>query len=193
MDADFAELINRIRAGDPDAAAQLVRQFESAVRVAVRARLFDPNMRRQFDSMDICQSVLASFFVRAAAGQYELERPAQLVALLTKMAQNKLAWHVRHNLRQRRNVRRSEAANVEAVEIHSTEPDPARRMQGQELLQDAWQRMTPQLREVASRRVDGQTWEQVANAMGGTVGARKKQFQRGIDEIARELGIDDVI
>jgi hypothetical protein len=31
--------------------------------------------------------------VRVAAGQYELERPAQLVALLTKMAHNKLAWH----------------------------------------------------------------------------------------------------
>jgi hypothetical protein len=51
--------------------------------------------------------------------------------------------------------------------------------------------MDSQLREIASRRVNGQTWEQVASAMGGTVGARKKQFQRGIDEIARELGIDD--
>jgi DNA-directed RNA polymerase specialized sigma24 family protein len=39
--------------------------------------------------------------------------------------------------------------------------------------------------------VDGQTWRQVADAMGGTVGARKKQFQRGLDEIAQELGIDD--
>jgi RNA polymerase sigma-70 factor (ECF subfamily) len=191
MHTEFECLIGRVRAGDADAATELVRRFESPVRVAVRARLFDSEMRRQFDSMDICQSVLASFFVRVAAGQFELQRPAQLVALLTRMAQHKLAWHVRHNLRQRRDIRRSEAAGTDVSQLCSTAPDPARRMQGKELLEKTWQRMDPQMREIASRRVDGQTWRQVADAMGGTVGARKKQFQRGLDEIAQELGIDD--
>ena len=32
-------------------------------------------LRRLFDSMDISQSVFASFFIRAALGQYELDRP----------------------------------------------------------------------------------------------------------------------
>jgi RNA polymerase sigma-70 factor (ECF subfamily) len=191
MSTDFERLIQRIRAGDADAAAELVRQFESAVRVAVRARLFDPDMRRQFDSLDICQSVLASFFVRAASGQYELQRPAQLVALLTKMAHHKLAWHVRHHLRQRRDVRRAECSQAETLISPSPDFDPARKAQGRELLEKTWERMTPQLREMAVRRVEGQTWEEVANSMGGTVDARKKQFHRGLDEIARELGIDD--
>jgi hypothetical protein len=31
---------------------------------------------------DICQSVMASFFVRAAAGQFNLERPDELIRLL---------------------------------------------------------------------------------------------------------------
>jgi hypothetical protein len=53
--------------------------------------------------------------------------------------------------------------------------------------------MDAPLREMASLRVSGQTWEQIASAMGGTVAARKKQFQRGLDVIARGLGIDDVI
>jgi RNA polymerase sigma-70 factor (ECF subfamily) len=39
--------------------------------------------------MDICQSVLASFFVRAAVGQFELDRPEPLVGLLIGMARNK--------------------------------------------------------------------------------------------------------
>jgi RNA polymerase sigma-70 factor (ECF subfamily) len=47
-----------------------------------------------FDSMDICQSVLASFFVRAAAGQYDLQEPGQLIALLFRMARHKLAHQV---------------------------------------------------------------------------------------------------
>src|SRR5262249_56178886 len=93
----FAEFLARVRRGDAPAAEELVRQYETAVRVAVRARLNNPTLRRQFDSVDVCQSVLASFFVRAAAGQYDLEGPAQLVALLVKMARNKLASPVRHH------------------------------------------------------------------------------------------------
>jgi hypothetical protein len=37
--------------------------------------------------------VLGSFFVRAALGQYELNRPEQLFKLLASMAHNKLVFH----------------------------------------------------------------------------------------------------
>src|SRR5882672_7102445 len=96
----FADLLKRVRGGDSDAASELVRIYESAIRVAVRTRLSDPELRRQFDSMDVCQSVLASFFLRAAAGQYDLHDPEQLVALLTQMARNKLAMHARSQYQQ---------------------------------------------------------------------------------------------
>src|SRR5262245_28986230 len=87
----FTESMRRIRAGDEQAAAELVRQYEPLIRRAVRLRLEDQRLRRVFDSMDICQSVLASFFVRSAAGQYDLEQPEQLLNLLVRMARNKLA------------------------------------------------------------------------------------------------------
>src|SRR5260221_3136505 len=60
-------------------------------RRAIRFRLADTNLARLLDSMDICQSVLASFFLRAAAGQFDIEQPQQLVKLLVAMARNKLA------------------------------------------------------------------------------------------------------
>ncbi len=53
-------------------------------------RLTDPSLYRLLDSMDVCQSVLLSFFVRAAAGQYDLEQPQELLKLLVVMAWNKL-------------------------------------------------------------------------------------------------------
>jgi DNA-directed RNA polymerase specialized sigma24 family protein len=190
MDSAFEDLIRRVRAGDTDAATALVCQFESAVRVAVRARLFDAEMRRQFDSMDICQSVLASFFVRVAAGQFELHTPSQLVALLTKMAQNKLAWHVRYNRQQRRDIRRVQPETGEAMRRSSGDGDPARQVEVKELLERTWQNMDFNLREIASRRLDGQSWTQVAAALGGTAGARRKQFERGLNEIAERLGVD---
>src|SRR5437016_2617937 len=71
----FQDLIRRVRAGDPEAATALVRRYEPAIRRIVRLRLRDRRLRRSFDSLDICQSVLHSFFARAALGQFDLHRP----------------------------------------------------------------------------------------------------------------------
>src|SRR5438270_8122393 len=87
----FTDLIRRVRAGDERAAAELVRQYEPLIRREVRLRLTDLRLARAFDSMDVCQSVLASFFVRTAAGQYDLGGPADLLRLLVRMTRNKLA------------------------------------------------------------------------------------------------------
>ena len=79
---NFDELIRRVRAGDEEAATVLVRRYEPAIRRAVRFRLTDARLGTLLDSMDVCQSVLASFFIRAASGPYELETPGQLRRLL---------------------------------------------------------------------------------------------------------------
>src|SRR5580704_8003946 len=107
---DFQVLLRRVRAGDGQAAAELVRRYEPAIRRAARVRLLDTRLNRLLDSMDICQSVMASFFVRAALGQYELETPAQLLKLLATMTRNKLANQVKGHGAARRDFRRLSAA-----------------------------------------------------------------------------------
>src|SRR5204862_4770208 len=87
----FADFIRRIRAGDGEAAAELVRRYEPLVRREVRLHLEDRRLARLFDADDVCQSVLARFFIRAAGGQYDLDQPDQLPRLLARMARNKLA------------------------------------------------------------------------------------------------------
>src|SRR4051794_13645581 len=104
----FADFIRRIRGGDAQAAVELGQRYEPVVRLEVRVRLSDPRLRRVLDSQDICQSVLASFFVRAAAGQYELEGPDDLVRLLVVMARKKLAFQARKERAQCRDNRRVE-------------------------------------------------------------------------------------
>jgi RNA polymerase sigma-70 factor (ECF subfamily) len=193
MGTDFEQLISRVRAGDADAAVALVRQYESAVRVAVRARLFDPALRRQFDSIDVCQSVLASFFLRVAAGQFDLQQPKQLVALLTKMAHNKIAQQIRYHHQKRRDIRRKDVDTEAAVLVCRGGFDPARQIQAKELLERVWQSMDSELRAIASRRFEGQSWAEIAQALGGTAGARRKQFERGLNQIAGRLGIDEAI
>ena len=110
---DFQVLLRRVRAGDGQAAAELVRRYEPAIRRAARVRLVDTRLNRLLDSMDICQSVMASFFVRTALGQYELETPEQLLKLLATMTRNKLANQVKGHGAGRRDFRRIEDAAAE--------------------------------------------------------------------------------
>src|SRR5947208_1547331 len=105
-DPSFQDLLRRVRERDEQAAAELVRRYEPTIRLAVRVRLTDPHLRRLLDSVDICQSILANFFVRAAAGQFELERSVQLVKLLVTMARNHLVNQALKHRAARRDQRR---------------------------------------------------------------------------------------
>src|SRR5947207_1648190 len=111
----FADFVRRIRAGDEQAAADLVRQYEPLVRREIRLGLTEPGLCRALDSMDICQSVMASFFVQAACGRYDLDEPGQVIKLLIGMARNKLAFAVRKERAQRRDVRRLDAIGVDEL------------------------------------------------------------------------------
>ena len=189
-DETLFDLLSRVRRGESAAAYELVRRYESAIRVVVRTRLTDPALRRQFDSMDICQSVLASFFLRAAAGQYDLHDAPQLVALLTKMARNKLAMHSRGHYRQRRDLRRDVSLidGMYGLPTMATEPD--QQVADRDLLQQAFALMNPQVRRIATSRANGAQWSDIAAELGGTAEARRKQFDREMDQIAHSLQID---
>ena len=50
--------------------------------------------------------------------------------------------------------------------------------------------MEPQIREIATRRASGMEWAEIAAQLGGTADARRKQFQRAVDQIAVTLDID---
>jgi RNA polymerase sigma-70 factor (ECF subfamily) len=190
-EASFADFIRRIRAGDAQAAVELVQQYEAVIRLEVRVRLCDPRLRRVFDSMDICQSVMASFFLRAAAGQYELEQPHDLVKLLVVMARKKLAFQVRKERAQRRDHRRLEAAPADVVEAAAVSPSPSQEVAGRELLAAFRQLLSDEERQLADRRAQGQGWADIAAALGGTAQARRKQLERAVERVTRQLGLED--
>jgi DNA-directed RNA polymerase specialized sigma24 family protein len=189
--APFAEFLRRIRSGDAAAAEELVRRYESAIRLAVRTRLTDPALKRHFDSVDVCQSVLASFFFRAAAGQYDLNNPSQLIALLVRMAQNKLAGRARFHRRQRRGAGQVVGLDSAAETAAGGEAGPVQVAIGRELLQALRHRLTPEERELADRRGAGQGWPEIATDLGGTANGLRIKLKRALDRIAPELGLDE--
>ena len=110
----------------------LVQRHEPAIRRAVRVR--DPRLRL-IESVDICQSVLATFFVRAALGQYDLENPDQLLKLLATIAQNKLAGQANREHAGRRDQRRiNPGAAIE--ECLAPGSSPSHQMSKREIVQE---------------------------------------------------------
>jgi RNA polymerase sigma-70 factor (ECF subfamily) len=188
-DPSFADFVQRIRAGDAQAAAELVRQYEAAIRLEVRLRLRDPRLRRVFDSMDVCQSVLASFFLRVAGGQYELDDPGQLVRLLVGMARNKVAFQARKQRAQCRDNHRNQGLDLEVYEPTASDPSPSQVVAGKELLSIFRQRLTEEERQLADLRAQGRPWDEIAAALGGTPQARRKQLERAVERVAEQLGL----
>src|SRR3954462_10712006 len=153
-DPSFDELIRRVGGGDEEAAARLVRDFEPVVRRVVRARLRGGGARSEFDSMDICQSVLAVFFVRAAAGEYDLKEPDDLIKLLLAMTRNKVAEKMRRQHRLRRDSRRT-VGGVEELDPAGRDPTPSSAVAGKELLEQARQRLSEEERQLVDLRGRG--------------------------------------
>jgi RNA polymerase sigma-70 factor (ECF subfamily) len=75
MPVDFPAFLARIRSGDQQAASELVERFAPIVRRTVRFHWHLPELSRLVDSLDVSQSVLASFFVRAAGGSTTWSSP----------------------------------------------------------------------------------------------------------------------
>lgn len=191
-DESFADFLQRVRAGDEDAAAELLRRYEPVIRVYVRRRLNDPSLHSIFDSVDICQSVLTSFFVRARLGQFDLDQPEQLLGLLVAMARNKLAMRSREQHRQRRDARRRVANSEEVLQECGAGRSPASLVAGRDLLQAVRDRLTEEERRLADLRLEGRTWPEIAALVGGEAQARRRQLDRALDRVSQELGLDEV-
>lgn len=193
-DTTFEEFLQRVRAGDEDAAAELVRRYEPALRLEIRLRLTDPKLRRLLEPADLCQSVLGSFFLRAAAGQYEIDSSTKLLALLRTMARNKVMYHVRKQQAQRRDQRREvslDAGSEGGHAVASAGPSPSRLAIGRELLDAFRIRLSSEERRLADLRAQGWEWAEIAQDMGGTPQSRRKQLARAVDRVAQDLGLDE--
>jgi RNA polymerase sigma-70 factor (ECF subfamily) len=192
---EYADFIRRIRLGDERAAEELIRRYEPEIRLEIRTmlRLRDPRLRRVFDSMDICQSVMLSFFVRAAVGDFDLDEPSQLIRLLVGMARNRLADHVRFHQRHRRDVRRTGGDGPEQATIPWAGETPSEVVSRRELLAMFRERLSGEERTVAEFRSQGHDWADVARELGGTPDGRRKQLARAVARVGQELGLDPLI
>lgn len=190
---DFRSLIRRVRKGESDAAVQLLKTFESDVRILARVKLNDPRLRRVCDSMDICQSVLGNFFVRVSAGQFDIDSPDQLLKLLSTMIRNKVTDVARRHTAERRHHGRIADAPVEEFELRGDQDTPSQIVSARELAENAQQKFDADERSIIRRRTEGQSWDDIARELGGSAEALRKKMTRAMDRVAQELGLENVV
>jgi len=187
----FAELLKRIRAGDAAAAEKLVERYQPALRRMVHVRLVGERLRRLFDSEDICQSVLASFFVRMALGQYDLEQPEDLLKLFAVMARNKVVNKARRMDVQGQGGERVSLADLSNSVLAAASAGPSRHAALKDLLHEVRRRLPREENDLLEMRQQGVTWADIAERVGDNPDALRKRLNRAVDLVAQELGLDD--
>ena len=187
------ELLGKVRGGDAAAAEELVRTYEPELRRAIRVRLTDARLRRLVDSIDICQSVLAGFFVRTAAGQYDIQTPEELLKLLVTMARNRVIDWARRSQADRRDGRRDvsiEQDNGEQMQFASPQPGPVSVLVSRELLEQVRSRLAPEELKLMEQRAEGLDWNAIAAQTGDQANAVRMRLTRALDRVAEELGLE---
>jgi RNA polymerase sigma-70 factor (ECF subfamily) len=186
----FADLVRRARRGDDDAIQELVQAYLPEVRRIARVRLHAVNLRRLFDSSDVCQSVFFRFLIGMKAGQFDLASPEELVGLLVRMATNKvLDLNRRERARRRGGDRPPPAGGEAAAAVIDPAPAPDELAAMREARQAIRARLTPEESFLVEQRDQGRDWPEIAAALGESPEALRKRLTRGLNRAARELNL----
>ena len=108
-DPQLQALIDRLRHNDPAAAEEVFHHFVRRLVGLARTRL-DSWLRQKVDPEDVAQSVFKSFFVRHAAGQFEVHSWDGLWGLLTTITLRKCGLLAEFWGAAKRNPRRETAS-----------------------------------------------------------------------------------
>lgn len=191
--SNFRALITRVRSSDPTAAEELHRAYGDQLQRIVRVRMTDLQLRRQMDSMDVCQSVFADFFVRMAMGQFDISEPADLLKLLATMARNRVIHHAHKQKAARRDVRRNKADAVEGLGLHGVDETPSQIVASREMIQEFFGRLGADERSIAEQRRAGRTWDEIGTELGKSGEAIRKQYERTLQRVSDELGLEELL
>jgi RNA polymerase sigma-70 factor (ECF subfamily) len=189
---DFVELLARARRQDAAAMAELVRRYESKIRLVARV-LLGPALRPYFDSLDLVQSVHRSLMLGMRHDKYNLTSPEQLLALTTTLLRRKVARKWRHMRRQQRlEPGSAETGNVPALltSLCSSAEDPALAAQFQDGVRHLWDNLNASEQRLIELRLQGYSTGEIAADLGLTGVALRVRMTR-LRQRLRDSGVLD--
>ena len=186
----FDEFIRRVRAGEEQAATELVRACEPHIHRAVRYPLRYYGLDRVLESADISQSVMAAFFRRRVVFRVKLKDPQQLMRLVVRMARHRVMDEVRKHQATCRDRRRVTAPNACPLEEFVAEPSgsPSKIAAAKEMIAEILSRLSTEDRLLADLRTAGVDWASIGRLRGATPESLRKRLARAIERIYHQMG-----
>jgi RNA polymerase sigma factor (sigma-70 family) len=165
---DFESLLADARRGDPAAVEQLVRSYESEVRLVARLRL-GPALRPYLDSVDLVQSVHRSLMLGLQQDKFDISSPEKLVALASTMVRRKVARAWRRIKRQQRYETgdSNHPAQVDLLaSFGSSQTDPQLQIQIRDQIEHVCRDLSDTERQLIELRLEGHNTAAAARILG---------------------------
>jgi RNA polymerase sigma factor (sigma-70 family) len=175
-DFGFVQLMERARAGDPDAANELFEHFARPIFVVAR-RMLDEQLRRRFDSEDVVNAVWASFLAKPFQ-KNEFRTPRELAAFLMRMAQNQLVEATRSCVLEKLDYGDDLREEEDPRDFSGRMPTPSQ----EAVAAERWQRLTadqPQHYQIVLQLLrEGRTHAEIGIAIGRSPKVVQRLIQR---------------
>jgi RNA polymerase sigma-70 factor (ECF subfamily) len=169
MTPSFLDLVQRLEAGDDEAAAILFDRYARRLIGLARRRLHE-RVRPRADAEDVVQSVFRTFCRRAAERPFNLDGPDSLWALLVEITLRKCGRWNRHFRTRKRDIRREQSPLLDSdCDIEPFDP-AGPRPEDEAVLREMVERLLDALddqlaREVCEMRLQGYEIEEIAVAL----------------------------
>jgi RNA polymerase sigma-70 factor (ECF subfamily) len=180
--------MNRLRAGEEVAAAELFQRFAGRLIALARSRL-DRLVRQKVDPEDVLQSVFKSFFRRHREGDWDLTDWDSLWSLLARMTIRKCGRRAIHYQSQRRDVRRETAPATDQQESSyfreaiNREPTPDEAALLGETVEQVLRALEGCHRDMVQLSLQGCTCAEIANETGVT----ERSVQRVLKHVRERI------
>jgi RNA polymerase sigma-70 factor (ECF subfamily) len=168
-DHESAELLTRWRAGDQQAATELVDRFTERLVALARGQISE-RLARRIDAEDVVQSAYRSFFEAAREGQYVLRRTGDLWRLLSAITMHKLQHQVEHHTAGKRSIEKetgfggASSMSDFGPEFLAREPSPLEAAALVDELAQLLENLKPLHRQMVEMRLQGHALEDIATA-----------------------------
>lgn len=184
----WARLIDGLRRGDDQVLTEFYNRYDGALHLIVRRRL-DPAYLRRFDSDDVVQSTLRTFFRRVQSGHLEMLEQRRLWNLLCAIALTKLRERLRFHRRMRRAIQRESRQSTDAgsgaefPELAAPEDSVTSQAEFAEAFEAILQSLGERDRQILDLRLQGQSNCEVASVLK----VSERTIQRSLAQLAEKF------
>jgi RNA polymerase sigma-70 factor (ECF subfamily) len=189
-DGESLILFQQMLQEDAGAESALFHRYVERLLMLARSRM-SPQLRVRVDEEDVVQSVYRSFFARAREEKFVLERSGDLWRLLAAITLNKVRSQASFHGAAKRNANQEQpppAAGESALSpLPGDGPAPDDVLVLQEEVQHIMQLLIPLHRQVIELRLQGDSVEDIAAAIGRTEHQVRRVLKRVHDELQTRL------